>query len=132
MKLGLSNVATLMALGLFGFWEGLAVSWMRVLIGGLFTGGVLTPAFTFGILGGSLAVITMWALKKAGGRFSLVGISIAGATAHNIGQLLAAQTIYIHHSGIWNLLPFMTLTAIFTGGLTGLITIEVFRRLGLI
>jgi heptaprenyl diphosphate synthase len=129
MKMGLSNIATLLALYLFGFWEGLAVSWLRVLIGGLFSGGLFNPTFTFGIAGGGAAVMAMWLLKEFKGRFSLIGISIGGAVAHNIGQLFSAQLIFIHHSGIWKFLPFMTLTSIFTGGFTGLVAIEVLKRI---
>ena len=129
-KLGLSNIAVLIALCYWGFSEGLIVSWMRVIVGGLFTGSLFSPAFALGICGGLCAVAVMWLLAKYFHRqFSLVGISIAGASAHNTGQLGAAKIIFIQHSGIWNLLPIMLVTAVFTGALVGFTAFFVLKGL---
>jgi len=128
-KLGLSNIAALMALYYFGFFEALAVSWLRVIIGGLFTGGLLSPAFVFGFTGGFFAVVMMsTAYFGMRNRFSPVGISVIGAVSHSIGQLAAAYFFFISHSGIWHLLPYMILTSILTGSVVGLIANEVLKR----
>ena len=56
--------------------------------------------------------------------FSLVGISIAGAAAHNLGQLVMAALI-LRFSGIFFYLPFMLLFSVPTGFLIGLLTKEI-------
>ena len=128
-KLGLSNIAVLLAIYYFGFWEGLTVSWLKVIIGGLFTGGLLSPGFALGMAGGGLAVIAMTSLRAGfGDRFSPVGISIAGAAGHSIGQLAAVNFFFIRQGFIWNLLPIMLLTSIFTGAVVGFIGREVLER----
>jgi len=129
-KLGLSNIAVLLALIFWGFTEALAVSWLRIIVGGLFTGSLLSPAFAFGICGGFFAAAAMWALYKYCRRqFSPVGISIAGAAAHSIGQILTAKLLFIRHQGIWNILPIMLLISVFTGALVGFIAYYILARL---
>ncbi len=129
-KLGLSNIAVLLALVFWGFPEALAVSWLRIVVGGLFTGTLLSPAFAFGICGGLFAASTMWLLYKYCRRqFSPVGISIAGAAAHSVGQIMAAKALFIRHPGIWNLLPIMILISVFSGALVGFIAYYILARL---
>ena len=131
-KLGLSNIAVLLAIYYFGLWEGLAVSWLKVTAGGLFTGGLFTPAFIFGIAGGGLAAAVMFFLQRyMGTKFSPVGVSIAGAAAHNAGQLAAAYIFFIRQASIWNLLPLMLLTSIFTGAIVGFVGMHVLERISL-
>ena len=128
-RLGLSNIVVLLALYYYGFREALAVSWLRVLVGGLFTGGLFSPAFIFGMTGGFFSAVVMAGARKTGkSRFSPIGISILGAAAHSVGQLAAAYLLFIGHKAIWNLLPYMLLTSIFTGGVVGVIGSEVLER----
>ena len=130
-KLGLSNIAVLLALYFFGFREALTVCCLRVVLGGLFTGGLLSPSFVFAITGGVSAAAAMWLVRASfNDKLSPAGVSIAGAAAHNIGQIAAAYFFFIHHSSVWKLLPVMLLTSIFTGtivGLAGIIIIEQVR-----
>jgi heptaprenyl diphosphate synthase len=51
--------------------------------------------------------------------FSISGISIAGATAHNAAQLGMAMLI-VHFSGLINYLPYLLLIALPTGLFIGL------------
>lgn len=128
-KLGLSNIAVLLALYYYGFPEALGVSWLRVLIGGLFTGGLLSPAFAFGVVGGGAAVGAMsLAAYLFKDRFSPVGISIIGAASHSLGQLTVAYLFFISHGVIWNLLPYMLLTSVITGAVVGFIGLRILER----
>ena len=88
-KLGLANVVTLFALTRVSARDALAVVVCRVAISSLLMGSV--TAFLFSLFGGLLSLIVMWALLRAEGTFcSLLGVSVAGAAAHNIGQVIAA------------------------------------------
>ena len=89
VKLGLANVVTLFALTRVSARDALAVVVCRVAISSLLMGSV--TAFLFSLFGGLLSLIVMWALLRAEGTFcSLLGVSVAGAAAHNIGQVIAA------------------------------------------
>ena len=127
--MGLSNIAVLLALYYYGFPEALCVSWLRVLVGSLFTGTLFTPAFAFGMTGGLFAAAAMaLALRWSNKLFSPVGISVIGASFHSLGQLTAAYLLFISHSAVWHLLPYMILTSVLTGGVVGFISIEVLER----
>lgn len=128
-KLGISNIAVVLTLYYYRFPEALGVSWLRVIIGGFFTGGILSPAFFFGITGGLFSAVSMaFALKLTGKKLSPVGISIIGAAFHSLGQLSAAAIFFINQKTIWNLLPYMVLTSVFTGAVVGFISINILKR----
>ena len=99
-KLGLANAATLLALALDGPATALAVAVARPLFGGLVGGGFGSIGFWLSLAGsvaGGLAMTALWALARRGGGtggLSLVGVSLAGGVAHNLGQLaLAARYV---------------------------------------
>ena len=129
-KLGLSNLVVLLAVYYYGLIESITVSWLRIIIGGLFTGSLFSPAFALGFSGGTLAVLSMWSARKLfRDRFSPVGISIIGAVFHNIGQLSAAHFILIKHASIWHFMPIMIMGSLVTGGVVGFIACLVLERI---
>ena len=129
-RLGLSNIAPMLALYLFGFPEALTVGWLRVIVGGMFSGSLFSPAFALSFSGSGIAVLAMYAgLKLAGDRFSPVGISVLGAVGHNITQVAVAKFMFIGHIMIWDLLPFMLLFAAVTGTVVGFVAWEVLNRM---
>lgn len=46
----------------------------------------------YSLSGGVLSLTVMWLLKKSD-RFSMVGVSMAAAVTHNLGQLLVAAAV---------------------------------------
>ncbi len=86
IKLGLSNVAVVSALYLFGFapalFLGVAKSFISLLLFGRLSG------LLYSLAGIVFSVVTMYAVKKSG-VFSLFGVGISGASAHIAGQLVA-------------------------------------------
>lgn len=115
VKLGLANVVTLIALYLLGGKTAFAVLVIRCVLGSVFGGGI--TALLFSLTGGVLAMSVMAACKKLP-FLSVYGVSILGAAAHNVGQILAAmalmQSVYI---GMY--LAYLLLVAVFTGFATG-------------
>lgn len=115
VKLGLANVVTLIALYLLGGKTAFAVLVIRCVLGSVFGGGI--TALLFSLTGGVLAMSVMVACKKLP-FLSVYGVSILGAAAHNVGQILAAmalmQSVYI---GMY--LAYLLLVAVFTGFATG-------------
>lgn len=115
IKLGLANVVTLVALyrlrGRYAF----AILVPRCILGAVFGGGM--TGLLFSLTGGILALVTMLLARKTP-LFSVYGVSILGAAAHNIGQIAAAMVL-LRSVYVAAYLPWLLLAAIVTGILTG-------------
>ena len=119
VKLGLANVVTLFALTRLGLRDSLAVVVVRVTLASLLMGSV--TAFLFSLFGGLLALFAMWALLHVEGKFcSLLGVSVAGAAAHNIGQI-AAAVLWMKTTAVLAYLPYLLLMSVPLGLVTGLV-----------
>ena len=110
IKLGLANVVTLVSLYLLGFKKTVPVVLIRCLLGSLF--GSITGLF-FSLTGGVFAILTM-ALCKRVKIFSVYGVSILGAAAHNIGQIIAA-VIMMGSVYVCAYLPYLLIIGVCTG-----------------
>jgi heptaprenyl diphosphate synthase len=123
-RIGLSNSIILCILTLWGVKQALGISVIRTIMGSIFSGVFLTPFFFFGMIGGIVSVIVMWVGYKLGKKvFSLIGISILGATAHNLTQLCVGYFLYIKVKEIFYLLPIFILLAPITGLISGIVSI---------
>lgn len=123
VKLGLANIITLLALIVFDFKTTLQITVLRTILGSLLSGTLLGIGFFMSFSGAITAAFLMAFLLRFVKGFSLVGISIAGAAAHNLGQLVMAALI-LRFPGIFFYLPFMLLFSVPTGFLIGLLTKE--------
>ena len=125
IKLGLANVVTLFALVRLNRRDALAILLIRVPLASVFLGRV--PSFLFALSGGLLAMLTMSLLLPGRGRWvSLVGVSIAGAAAHNIGQICAAMLVLrsVYAAAYLPLLLLSALAMGFSTGIVSRVTIE--------
>jgi heptaprenyl diphosphate synthase len=128
VKLGLANIVTLFAICLYGLKGGLAVATARVFLGSLIGGVFLSPGFLLALSGAILSTLVMAWLFKHTTCFSVIGISMAGAVGHNMGQLLAASLI-LQSSAVFHYLPVLLLAGIPTGFFTGYILKSLLDRL---
>ena len=118
IKLGLANVVTLFALTLLGTQAALTILLCRVTLASIFMGSI--TGFLFSLFGGLLALLIMRLLLLREGRwFSLVGVSIGGAAAHNIGQIGAA-ILTLGTLNVAAYLPLLLVSSIPMGWMTGL------------
>lgn len=118
VKLGLANIVSLITIIIFGFKEAVAVVLLRTLLGSLL-GGV-PSTFFFSAAGGILSTVVMYIMYAwLGTKFSLVGISVVGAIAHNIGQLFVASLI-VENFGLYVYLPVLMISAVITGVFIGI------------
>ena len=115
VKLGLANIVTLIALYLMGPKVAFAILIPRCIFGAVFGGGI--TGLMFSMTGGILAMCVMVLARKIP-VFSIYGVSILGAAAHNIGQILAAMVL-MHSVYIGAYLPYLLIVALFTGFATG-------------
>ena len=115
VKLGLANVVTLIALYLLGGKSAFSILILRCVLGSVFGGGM--TGLLFSLTGGILSMSVM-ALCKNAPFLSVYGVSILGAAAHNVGQILMSMVL-MHSVYIGAYLPYLLLVAVFTGMITG-------------
>ena len=125
IKLGLANIVTVFALYRLGAPFALAILVARCLLGAMFAGNV--SALLFSLMGGVLAMLTMIVLRRVRG-LSVYGVSIAGAAAHNIGQICAAMVV-LGGTAVLGYLPVLLGVSLITGTLTGFVASLLFRAM---
>ena len=125
IKLGLANIVTLMALYFFGEKQAFTILVLRCVLGSVFGGGISGLAFS--LTGGLLAMTTMSIVRRMG-FFSVYGVSVLGAAAHNIGQIFVA-IFFINSIYVAGYLPYLLGVSVFTGLATGAACAGVFRAL---
>ncbi|NPV91345.1 MAG: Gx transporter family protein [Firmicutes bacterium] len=128
VKLGLANIITLLALVVFDFKTALSIIVFRTILGSLLNGTLFGVGFFLSFTGAVAAGCLMALLLRISPALSLIGISIAGAAAHCIGQLFMAALI-INQPGIFYYLPVMLLLSVPAGVITGILLKELVRFL---
>jgi heptaprenyl diphosphate synthase len=126
-KIGLANLAFLLALYLFGFKEGLCVNLVRIiLVALLFTS---MYGLMYSVAGAIFSMVIEYILYKSG-KFSAIGVSVAGAIFHNLGQCLVAFIVTGTVALVYYL-PILCLFGIVTGVVIGIITNTLIPKLKL-
>lgn len=125
MKLGLANIAVLVALYTGGAKAGITVSIIRIILVGLTFGNPYSAIY--GLSGGVLSLVVMILLKRTD-FFGMMGVSMSGGVAHNLGQLLCAMII-LKLPAVFTYLSYLILVGTITGALIGIIDEEVLKRL---
>lgn len=90
MKLGLTNLVVIFALYRMSLRDAAAVSLIRVLLVSFTFGNAYSFAYS---MAGALLSLGVMALLKRTGKFSILGVSVAGGVCHNIGQILVAVAV---------------------------------------
>ena len=117
-KPGLSNVVSVLAFFVSGATGAVYVTAVKALFA-LITRGA--TAFILSLAGGMLSVaVTVLLLKSKKCPFTLVGISVAGAISHNMGQLIASIAV-TGTPALINYLPVLLIFAAVSGVVTGLV-----------
>lgn len=124
-KLGLANLATILALASINYQAGLTVAVLRVFLGSLMSGTFFSYTFFLSLAGACTSALVMGFLlfflpqQKSRAMFFLLGVS--GAASHNLGQLAVAYLLV--GKAVLVYLPYLLLfalsTGLFTGGLAG-------------
>ena len=125
VKLGLANLVTVIALYGLGVKEAFAINVVRVLLSG-FTFGNMS-SILFGMAGAVLSLFLMAVCKKLR-LFDMIGISIIGGVAHNIGQFLVAAFV-TKTFGVSSYLPVLLIAGTVAGALIGLLGGIILKRI---
>ncbi len=117
IKLGLANSVTLVVLYLLRPVDALVISCLRILLAGLTFGSPVSMLYS--LAGGLCSFAVMWLCRRSG-RFSIVGVSIAGGVSHNLAQLAVAAVVLLTPQIVWYV-PVLLVAGLITGLLIGLL-----------
>ena len=116
-KLGLSNIVILSVVVILGFKDALLVVVIRSILLMLVATNPIT--FIYSIASGIVSTIVMsLGCKYLKNYFSLIGISVLGAMAHNATQITVAAILFTTID-LYYYLPILSLVSIFTGCFVG-------------
>ena len=125
VKLGLANLIIVIALYKMRLYEAYLLSIVRVLLSGFIFGNYFSIIYS---LAGGLLSLSVMALLKKKGKFSVLGISMAGGVMHNVGQLVIAMIIVETFSVIYYV-PVLLISGLLTGMAIGIASVEMLKRL---
>lgn len=126
IKLGLANLAVVLALYLYGMKEAVFISFVRILTLGFLFGNLFSILYS--LSGAALSLILMGILKKTK-KFSIITVSMAGGIGHNTGQLIAAAAV-VENIRLFYYLPVLLISGFLTGWGIGYIVGQVKKRIG--
>lgn len=116
-KLGLANIVTICNIFMLGGKNAVMISIIRAFLGTMLSTGV--SALPYSMLGALFSTVSMCLVKKyMFPKVSVIGMSVIGASVHNLTQILVAGAFF--SSGyIFSYLPALLLISVASGGLTG-------------
>lgn len=126
VKMGLANIITLVTLYRFGRRDALMVLLVRVFLGSVFAGQMMTLLYS--LAGGLLCYAVTALLYTYIPQRRIWLLSMIGAVCHNIGQILVAIFVTATPEIVWYL-PFLFLSGLISGCFTGLAAGYVLKRL---
>ena len=118
IRIGLSNIIVLYLILEGRSGSALVVNIVKSVVGGIATLTLLTPGTMLSMAGGFSATIAMLAAKYAHAGFTVYGISVCGAIAHNMAQLVIVRYVVMMRDQVFMLTPILILLGMFSGILT--------------
>lgn len=125
IKLGLANLVIIIAIYGIGAKEAFVLSMVRILLVGLTFRDPSTMIFSFA--GGILSLLIMVIFMKLK-LFSMIGVSILGGIAHNVGQIIVA-IIYVNNTSLIYYLPLLMISGVIGGALIGALGALIIKRI---
>lgn len=120
VKLGLANIVSLLALIVFDLKTATQISVLRCVLGSFLNGTLFGVGFLMSITGAVFATLLMALVLRCWTKTDMIAVSVLGAVAHSLGQIIMAAII-LQFSGIFLYLPVMLLLSIPTGVVTGVL-----------
>lgn len=125
VKLGLANLVVVIVLYKLDAQTAYLLSIVRVVLAGFIFGNLFSILYS--LAGGLFSLTAMTILKKSG-KFSLIGVSIAGGVFHNVGQLIVAALV-LESLSVAYYFSVLLISGVVTGMLIGVISGEMLKRL---
>ena len=125
IKLGLANLVIVIAIYRMGFRYAFTINMVRIVAAGLLFSGVF--GMIYSLAGGILSIVIMYLLYRTG-KFSMVGVSMAGGVCHNLGQLLTA-CLLLENTGILSYFSVLLFSGLISGIAIGILAYIIEKRL---
>lgn len=125
IKLGLANLVSVFVLYFFRPKEAFLVSVIRIMVIGFLFGNLFSILFS--LVGSVLSLAVMTGCMHIKG-VSLVGVSIAGGVAHNVGQIAVAALV-VENVNLFYYFPVLLVSGVVTGFFIGILSLEIQKRL---
>jgi heptaprenyl diphosphate synthase len=125
VKLGLANVIIIIMMYFMDTKSAFFVSLVRVFLSGLLFAGF--AGLLYSLAGAMLSFVVMALLKKTG-KFSIIGVSLAGGIFHNVGQVTVAAMV-VENVKMAYYLPFLLVSGVVTGILIGIVAQTALKHL---
>lgn len=126
VKLGLSNSVLIFAVYMLDIPTAFVLMFFKVFLSNLLFGNLGTT-FMMGFAGGLLSLTAMVLISRIKGMHP-VTVSIVGGVCHNVGQILMAMVL-MRNQVILTLLPWLILSGLFFGALTGIVATMTMKHL---
>ena len=129
LKPGLANIITMIWIIRYGTADALVYSIVRSWIAGCYFGFSLV-SLSLALSGGLISTLIMGALWATLGNrrvMGCIGIGVAGALFHNVGQLLAVYVLLTTNDRVFYQFPVMALASVLFGGCVGALVPRVMR-----
>ena len=124
IKIGLPNIIIIFILYKTGLKDAITVSVIRLFLVALLFGNAMTLLYS---AAGAILSIALMTLCKKINLFSMVGVSIVGGVAHNLGQILVAMAIF-ETSQIGYYMLVLAVTGTIAGVFVGIAASIILRR----
>lgn len=124
IKPGFANIVIIVVLYALDFKSAVVINMIRITVIGIMFGNVLSVCFS--VAGAVLSLFVMVFIKRIKG-VSMVGVSVCGGVAHNIGQIAAATVITTVYT-IMYYVPFLIIGGIITGIIVGTVANIIYTR----
>lgn len=118
LKLGLANLPLIISLPFLSAPEYFLLALAKAIVQGIIGGTIISPFFLISLSGTIATAIVMFISFKLLKRTTFVGISVLGALASNVAQLLMSALI-IYGKSILVALPYIVLLGIITSAILG-------------
>jgi len=125
VKLGLTNLVVIFAMYRMSVRDAAVISLIRVVLVSMTFGNAYS--FAYSLAGAVLSMIIMVLLQKTG-KFSMLGVSVAGGVCHNIGQVMVAMVVLETVGLVWYL-PALLISGTVAGICIGTVGAIVTKRI---
>lgn len=124
IKLGLANLAVMLALYNLGEKDAFIVAVARIVLVGFTFGNLFSMLYS---LAGGLLSFAVMAIAKKMKLFSVTGVSVLGGVFHNVGQIIVAMLV-VENEKIVFYLPVLLISGVITGAVIGMLTGIITKR----
>ncbi len=130
LKLGLANIATVVALFFFDFKFLIKMVLIRVFVGAVITATLFTPSFLLSFSGAvSSTVIMYFLLKIFNENISPIGVSIIGAITHLSAQLSVVYLVILKDKDVFMIIPYLLICGVISGLVVGYLAYKVINEI---